>query len=321
MLPMGGFHMIRVGAVNIDTSHPMGFADAMAKSDRMRYVGVYNDSFRPDAEVDGFIGRYGLEKRCGTIDELARMCDIGFVQGCDWDDHLRCAAPFIARGKPVFLDKPMVGRLSDCDKIKKLADAGAVILGSSSARYAYEIQRFLAAPERERGRVIHAFCTSGVDEFNYGIHAAEAVGGLMGQGAAWVRHMGRSGRGGIYTESLHIGFEDGRSASLLLCTGVWQPFALTAMTIKNTYQIMIDSGRLYEALIEQICDRMEGKPNILAGVDALVESVKIMLAAAASRARDGEAVRLDALTDADPAYDGRAFWERYGAASGRMYAQ
>ncbi len=79
--------MIRVGTVNIDTSHPMGFADVMAKGDRMKYVGVYNNSFRGDAEVEGFIERYGLEKRCQSIEELAGMSDIGFIQGCDWDER------------------------------------------------------------------------------------------------------------------------------------------------------------------------------------------------------------------------------------------
>ena len=98
--------MIRIGAVNIDTSHPLGFGEVMEKDDRARYVGVYNDSFRPDSEVEGFIRRFGLEKRCNTLEELAAMCDIGFIHGCDWDDHLRCAMPFIEQGKPVFIDKP-----------------------------------------------------------------------------------------------------------------------------------------------------------------------------------------------------------------------
>lgn len=75
-----GTVMIRVGAVNIDTSHPMGFADSMKKDGRMQYVGVYNDSFRNDKEVEGFIARYGLEKRCLSIEELAEMCDIGFTR-------------------------------------------------------------------------------------------------------------------------------------------------------------------------------------------------------------------------------------------------
>ena len=139
--------MIRIGAVNIDTSHPLGFGEVMEKDDRARYVGVYNDSFRPDSEVEGFIRRFGLEKRCNTLEELAAMCDIGFIHGCDWDDHLRCAMPFIEQGKPVFIDKPLVGNLADCRRVEQLVKDGAVILGASSARYAYEVQQFLALPD------------------------------------------------------------------------------------------------------------------------------------------------------------------------------
>lgn len=312
--------MIRVGAVNIDTSHPMGFADAMAKDGRMGYVGVYNDSFRSDAEVEGFIRRYGLEKRCGSLEELAEMCDIGFIQGCDWDDHLRCAMPFIQRGKPVFLDKPMVGCLKDCKAVQKLAEQGAVILGSSSARYAYEVQEFLAVPEEERGEIVSVFGTAGVDEFNYGIHIAEAIGGLLGGGAQWVRYLGRGQAGEKYSESYYVQFASGKSAIYNTFTGTWQPFVITVMTTKTTYQFKMDPNRLYAALMEQIADRMEGKPGLLVEPEALLESVRIMLAGTASRAKEGAIVRLDELTEEGPCYDGRAFCRGYAAASGPMYA-
>ena len=204
--------MIRIGAVNIDTSHPLGFGEVMEKDDRARYVGVYNDSFRPDSEVEGFIRRFGLEKRCNTLEELAAMCDIGFIHGCDWDDHLRCAMPFIEQGKPVFIDKPLVGNLADCRRVEQLVKDGAVILGASSARYAYEVQQFLALPEEERGEVVNVFGTAGVDEFNYGVHIAEAIGGILGQGAQSVRYMGRGEAGGKYSESYFVQYENGKSA-------------------------------------------------------------------------------------------------------------
>lgn len=311
--------MIRVGTVNIDTSHPMGFADSMAKSNRMRYVGIYNDSFRDDAEVDGFIARYGLERRYNTVDELAENCDIGFVQGCDWDEHLRFAKPFLEKGKPVFIDKPIVGNLRDCRELRKLVADGGIILGSSSARYAYEIQDFLAIPVEERGEIVNVFGTAGVDEFNYGIHIAEIIGGLLGTGAEYVKYMGKGEANGKYSESIYTQFSNGKSAVFNTFTGVWQPFALTVMTTKSSYQIKLDSNRLYDALIEQICNYMEKKENILASVDALIESVEIMLAATASRARNGEAVRLDSLTESDPIYDGAEFKKGYAAASGAMY--
>lgn len=312
--------MIRVGTVNIDTSHPMGFADSMKRNNRMRYVGVYNDSFRDDSEVDGFIARYGLEKRCASIEELAQMCDIGFIQGCDWDEHLRCAMPFLESGKPVFIDKPLVGNLRDLKKVRALTGQGAVILGASSARYAYELRDFLAMPLEERGEILTVTGTSGVDEFNYGIHIVEAIGGLMGTGAQAVRYIGRGDAGGKYSESYHVQFGDGRNAVYTCMTGTWQPFVITVITTKTTFAIKIDSNRLYDALMDQVSDYMEGKPNLMAGPEALIESVEIALAAAASRARGGETVRLCDLTEDGPAYDGAEFKRGYAAASGRMYA-
>lgn len=311
--------MIRIGAVNIDTSHPLGFAEVMERSDRARYVGVYNDSFRNDAEVEGFIRRFGLEKRCESLEELAGMCDIGFIQGCDWDDHIRCAMPFLERGKPVFLDKPMVGNLRDLKKLEELVANGAVILGSSSARYAYEVQDFLSIPEEERGKIVSVFGTSGVDEFNYGVHIAELIGGLLGTGAREVRYLGKGEADGKYSESCYVQF-DGASAIFNTFTGTWQPFVITIMTTKTTYQFKVDSGKLYAALIEQICNYMEGKPHILANMGTLAESIRIMLAAAQSRAEGGRTVKLSELTEDGACYDGRAFREGYGAAAGPMYA-
>lgn len=313
--------MIRIGAVNIDTSHPLAFGEALEGMGRARYVGVYNDSFRSDDEVLGFMRRFGLEKRCDSLDELAGMCDIGFIHGCNWDDHLRCAEPFIRRGKPVFIDKPLVGNLRDCRRVETLVRNGAVILGSSSLRYAHEIQEYLARPVEERGETVQLFGTGGVDEFNYGVHIVEGAGGLLGGGAQWVRYLGRAGSDDCYAESYYVQYGSGKSFIFNTFTGVWQPFDLTVMTTRATHQFTVDATRLYGALLEQICNYMEGKPSLLAPVDALLESVRIMLAAAASRARDGARVALGELEDGGPSYDGAKFQQGYAVAAAPLYAE
>lgn len=312
--------MIRAGAVNIDTSHPMGFADAMKKKNRMHYVGVYNDSFRSDLEVDGFIARYGLENRCNSLEELAQMCDIGFIQGCDWDDHIRCAKPFIEMGKAVFIDKPLVGSIADCNKIIQLVKNGAFILGSSSARYAFEIQEFMSIPENERGEIVTVIGTAGVDEFNYGIHIVEAIGGILGIGAKRVRYIGKGKSEQKYCESFSIEYSNGKNAIFHNLTGTWQPFTITIITTKNTYCFKMDPNRLYEALIEQLCNKLEEKPNLIADTEALVESVKIMIAALASKKSNGDIIELSTLTEESPTYDGEKFLKEYSSAAGALYA-
>ena len=310
---------IRIGAVNIDTSHPLAFGQVLERTGRARYVGVYNDSFRPDEEVEGFVGRFGLERRCATLEELAEMSDVGFVHGCDWDDHLRCMLPFLRAGKPVFVDKPLVGNLTDCRRVEELVRGGAVILGSSSVRYAYEIQNFLAIPAEERGEIVQVNGTAGVDEFNYGIHIVEAIGGVLGTGAERVRWAGRGQAGGKVSDHYHVEFTGGPCATFTTFTGTWQPFVLTILTTKRTYHFEMDANRLYEALLAEVCDALEGKPNRLAPAEAILESVRILLAAMASRAQGGAPVRLCDLTEEGPCYDGRRFWEGYGAAAAKMY--
>ena len=43
--------MVRIGCINIDTSHPRAFNEIFCRGDRARYVAVYNDGFRSDGEA------------------------------------------------------------------------------------------------------------------------------------------------------------------------------------------------------------------------------------------------------------------------------
>jgi len=87
--------MIKIGVVNIDTSHPRSFARILHKENRARYTGIYNDGFRTDEEIEEFIREFNLEKRYDSVEELAQAVDIVFVQGCNWDRHLELAEPAI----------------------------------------------------------------------------------------------------------------------------------------------------------------------------------------------------------------------------------
>ena len=303
--------MIKAGLVNMDTSHPRCFADVMRRMGRIRYSAIYDDSFRSPTEIKEFMEIYGLEERCASLEELADSTDVGFIHGCNWDDHLRCAEPFWRRGKPVFIDKPLVGCLRDCRRVRDWAARGAVILGSSSVRYAEEIKQFLKMPVETRGEIISLSASVGIDEFNYGIHIAEAIGGLLPGRAETVRHIGRAERAGQTAHSYCISFPAGQTAIMTILNGVWQPFALTVLTTKGTYPLLLDSDRLYESLLAELCDYLEGKPNHLASAEELLDSVEMMLAALASRESDGKEVALANLKETMPSYNGREFWEGY----------
>ncbi len=307
--------MIRIGIINIDTSHPITFAEYLKQGKRARYTAVYNDGFRSDVEVEAFIGKYGLEKRCSSIEELADCVDIGFVQGSNWNRHLSQARLFLTAGKPVFIDKPIVGSLSDCLKLEELAVDGAVILGSSSVRYANEVTEFMSILEEERGKVLNIYGTAGVDEFNYAIHIVEAIDALAGADALSTRFIGRGCLGSNICETFFVTFNNGITATYNTCHGLWQPFEVVVMTTKTIYHFRIDNKKLYGTLLDRICDYMETGTNRLAPVSRLTHAVKIMLAGRLSRENGGSEVMLRNIPENDPGFDGDKFEREYAAAA------
>lgn len=311
--------MVRIGAVNIDTSHPLAFAGYLGRSGIAGYAAVYNDGFRSDDEVNAFIKKFNLEKRCYSLEELADCTDIGFIHGCNWDRHIKHAMPFLRVGKPVFIDKPIAGTLSDCLKIEKLERDGAVILGSSSVRYADEITDFTLCTEAERGRILNIFGTSGVDEFNYGIHIVEAISALAETEPEYVKFTGRSELDGKECRTFFVGFKNGITAVYNLFIGVWHPFEIVVMTTRSTYQFRIDSSKVYYPMLDRICEYMKSGNNRFASVSQLADSVRIMLAGRISYKKNGVEVKISDIPADDPGYDGGQFELEYGRNAPEIY--
>lgn len=306
--------MFKIGTVNIDTSHAPSFAEILLKGDEGRYTAIYNDGFRTDDEVNTFIERFGLEKRYTDLSEMAKNIDIAFIQSCNWDDHVKQAMPFIEANVPVFIDKPIAGNLADLKTFEQLDKEGKVILGTSAMRYTYEHESFFAIPEEERGNIIHISVMVGVDEFNYAIHAVESIMGFIGDiTPISTRFIGTSTVGDVPCDSYYIVFENGATACYHICKKGWQPSTALVMTSKTSFAYKIDSNKVYEAMLKQVCAYMAGKENKLATVKQMTDSVKIMLAGIKSAANDGKTEFISELTEADPSFDGKAFEEFYAA--------
>ena len=305
--------MIKIGTVNIDTSHPHAFAAYLLQGNRARYTAIYNDAFRTDAEVEAFIEKYGLEKRYTDLDEMAQAVDIAFIQGCDWDKHVALAEPFIKAGKAVFIDKPIAGRLSDLEKFEAYAKNGAKIYGSSSMRYTYEHQELFAKDKAELGDIIHITATVGVDEFNYAIHAVESITGLVGTARPIsTRFIGTTTVNGNNCDSFYVRFDNGITACYHIASPAWQPSTMTVVTTKTTHAIKIDSSKVYQAMLDTLLDELEGKPSLIATTEQLCDSVRIMLAGKKSKLIGGEEVKVDDLKD-EMLFDGAAFEKFYEA--------
>lgn len=311
--------MIKVGAVNIETSHPKAFSEIMLAGGRAAYTAVYHDGFRDEDEVAAFMRMSGAQRRCGSLEELADLVDVGFIHGVDWDRHLAHARPFLARGKPVFIDKPVVGNLRQCRELERMVADGAVIHGGSSIRYAPEIQDFMAAPGFDRAEILNVFGTSGVDEFNYSVHVVEAIEAILGSSASSCRFVGAVTRGARTNETYYARYPGGASATWCSTYGHWQRFELVVSDHRGVHRIPIDTGRIYKALLDRLFAVLEGGAGGVLPVADSIGSVRTMLAGRLSRSTGGSEVAIAAIPDDDPGFDGAAFAGAYAKAATRMY--
>lgn len=313
--------MKKIGLVNIDTSHPFTFAQRMEDYPELDlgYFMVYNDGFRGDGEVDWLINKCNMEGRAKSIDELAEKCDAGFIQSCNWDNHIDQAMPFIKRGKPVFLDKPMVGSVKDVARVRELLKNGAKILGSSSARYCFEVQNFLAQPVVERGEVVSVYAECGVDEFNYGVHVGEILSEVAGARAVSCKFNGRAERDGTKCELYTVRFENGVIGTYCTYLNGWRPFNVSIMTTKTSTCFKVDTPNLYIALLTRISETLKLGVSKMTDVENILNVTEFMLCGKKSRdSENGREVSISELCEED-AFDGTAFNEGYAANAGILY--
>ncbi len=311
----------KIGLVNIDTSHPFSWAQKMAENPEldMQYSMLFSDGFRGDDEVNWIIDKYNMEGRAETIAELAEKCDVGFVQSCNWEKHVEQALPFIERGKPVLLDKPLVGSVKDIKKIRELVAGGAKIIGSSSARYAAEIQDFLAQPVDERGEVVAVYGESGVDEFNYGVHIGEILSELAGAPAVSCRFVGATEREGGKCELYNVRFANGVIGTYCTYLSGWRPFNVSVMTTKSSTCFKIDSSKIYMALLTRVSEYLKTGEVKTADVEKILNVSEFMLCGKRSRDfENGREVKIEELSD-DDKFDGYAFEKAYGDGADVMY--
>ncbi|MEG1880191.1 MAG: Gfo/Idh/MocA family oxidoreductase [Oscillospiraceae bacterium] len=302
--------MIKIGIVNIDTSHPLEFVKSMVGDDRCKFIGVYNDGFRGNDEVDAFCKKFDI-KRYDDLSSLVKDVDIGFIQGCNFDKHVSFAEYFFKENKPVFLDKPMVGNLSDIEKLEQYAKSGKIILGSSSVRYCDEILEYKG---EKQGKVQNVFATVGVDDFNYAIHIAEGVCALIADTPISVTCTYASKLESMYL----VKFSGGQSATMLLVKERFLNFNFTVITSKVDNVFQINNSKLYKSLLTKICDYLEGDKEAIPNLSELLIPIRIMLACKIAK-ESGNEVFLSELSKFNPKFDGYEFEKEYREKAVKIY--
>jgi hypothetical protein len=252
-----------------------------------------------------FADEFGIPNVCDRPEDMIGKVDAVIIHSCNWDAHVGRARPFVEANVPVLIDKPMVGKVRDAQTFIDWADAGHVITGGSSLRYAVETAEFLAKPKDEMGAVHTAFAGCGVDDFNYGIHAYANLFGLMGVGCASVRYLGTH-----VQDQYELTWADGRRGIITVGATAWLPSYLTAVTEKKVVQIMPDLKRIYRALLEHDLPILAGECPA-APMRDLLEPELAAIAGLVSKQQNGARVAISELGPDDAGYDGGAFARGY----------
>ncbi len=294
---------MRIGIVDVDTSHPQNWIP-IERDLGHEVVGICDaGDVHPAEYVQKFAADHGVPRVYEELEDMVADVDCAIVHACDWDRHIDRAVPFIDAGKSVLLDKPVVGNLADAQQLLDWAAAGHRVTGGSSLRFAAEVVSYLNEPVDARGTVHTAFAGCGTDEYNYGIHAYSLLSALMGTGIRSVRYLGASG-----LKHLQVTWSDGRLGYLAIGDGAWLPFHATAITEKGVRQITCDTKTLYRELLQAVLPYLAGEvdePPLT--MEELLEPELAALAARQSWLRGGSEVFLNDLSLDDEGYDGEVF--------------
>ncbi|MDB5339064.1 MAG: oxidoreductase domain protein [Planctomycetaceae bacterium] len=195
--------VIRVGIIGLDTSHVIAFTkmlnDPKAEADvaNCRVVAAYPKG-SPDIEsstsrVPGYtkeVVAMGVEI-VDSIEVLLTKVDAVLLETNDGRPHLEQVMPVLKAGKPVFIDKPIAGSLTDAVAIFEAAKKYKVpLFSSSSLRFSKNAQ---ALRNGKLGKITgcDAYSPCSLDPTHpdlywYGIHGVETLFTVMGTGCKQV---------------------------------------------------------------------------------------------------------------------------------------
>lgn len=298
---------IKAGIIGLDTSHVVAFTTALnvgpkKPEDAPKLAGVKVVAAYPQGskDIEGSTKRVpeytekvkamGVEI-VDSVEELVKRVDVVFLESNDGRVHLEQIRPVLAAKKPVFIDKPIAGSLSDTIKILDEAKkAGVPFFCSSSLRFGAATQ---AVHNGSVGKVKYAETTSPCsleathpDLYWYGVHGCESLFTVMGIGCKSVKRS-TTAEGKIQVTGT---WEGGR-------TGVYREekgYGGKAIGDKGEAPVGAFDG--YEVLLFQIVEMFRtGKAPVSA--EETLELYAFMEAADESKRRNGAEVTLQEVLE------------------------
>lgn len=295
-----------VGLVDIETSHPGSWIPIIRE---LGYEVTVFDSGRrySSAQIESFAQEHGVLKVYTNLEEMAAEVDLGIIATANWDLHLQQCRPFIAQGRPVLIDKPLVGSYDHLEQLLKWHEEGAIIGGGSSLRYSSEISALKAELEEKEAEVLSVYAVCSGMGYYYAVHLVSMLQALLGSGIARVRELGTC------PWRVELFWNAGQSAVVeVVCPDKgYVPFEAAVVTNKGMHRVVIDDiPRLYRDFLSTVIPALLDKA-LPVPLEELVEVERALLGVLLSHEEAGRWVKLKELTAASPVYDGTEFFENY----------
>jgi predicted dehydrogenase len=294
--------VLRAGMIGLDTSHAPAFAKLLDGSQTsgdlagVKVVAAFPGG-SPDLpasadRVDGYtkeLAKLGVEI-VPSIEALLSKVDVVLLESVDGRPHLAQALPVLRAKKPVFIDKPVAGTLTDAVAIFEVAgQLGVPCFSSSSLRFSKGIISMRSDPRvgRVTGCEARGPCTlepHHPDLFWYGIHGVETLFTIMGTGCRSATRVQTDG-----TELVVGTWSDGRVGTFRGLRAGAHGYGATVFGDKG----IAPSGGYdgYEPLAVEIVKFFKtGKPPVSA--DETLEIYAFMEAADESKRQGGKPVTL-----------------------------
>jgi len=308
-----GGRILRIGLIELDTSHSDTFGRVIAGIEGVELSAVLNRGLvYGSGRTEKFVEDHEVKHVCTTTEQMVPLVDVALVVGCNWESHVTDAEPFIAAGKPVFIDKPCVGTEADARRLLELQlKYKTPVFGGSTFRYSADLQEFKKSYQSRSDKValtvygkINSHSRNHMhDLIYYGIHGTEAMQEVVGPGASAVNYLDFYRKEHI----IHVRYEDRPPVILMLGYALKGP-QLVLLADKGIEQLIPSEGNGYFKLLSNMAESLaSGRAD--RPIYEQVEACRILIAAKKSRIL-GRAVYLDELEPED-GFDGKAFGLEY----------
>ena len=179
------------------------------------------------SRIENVVNR--MEDVIGKVDAAIIGIDIG-------EKHLEMARPFLKRGIPLFIDKPLTDNPEHLKEFARYYREGKLFMSCSSMRYSKELKRTKEEID-EFGEIQLVVAYTPKSWGKYGIHALESAAVISGKGVYSVQNIGVPGK-----ETVILKYPDEGKVILNAYYDVKTPIQVTILGTKKTATIITEDA-------------------------------------------------------------------------------